>query len=164
MTFAAFRHHTSRDGFEVVFMDRHRFEGQTTGVADGRPWALRYAIEVDADWRTRRADVGGLVLERDGAGHWRVDGEPAPALDGCLDVDLEASAFTNAFPVARGATDAPAAWVRFGGEVERLEQTYRRSGARTYDYACPELGFRAELVYGADGVVLEYPQIASRVL
>jgi uncharacterized protein len=163
MTFAAFRHHTSRDGFEVVCIDGRRFRGQTTGVAGDRPWALRYAIELDDAWRTRRAEVGGVVLEADGAGHWRVDGDPAPALDGCLDVDLEASAFTNAFPVARGATDAPAAWVRFDLGVERLEQTYRRSGERTYAYFCPDLGFGAELVFGADGIVVEYPGIASRV-
>ena len=162
MTFAAFRHHTSRDGFEVVFIDGRRFEGQTTGVADGRPYALRYAIEVDDGWRTRRAQVGSVVVEGDGAGRWRVNGEPAPELDGCLDVDLEASAFTNAFPVARDATDAPAAWVRFDLDVVRLEQTYRRIGERTYDYRCPALDFRTEIVYGEDGVVVEYPGIATR--
>jgi uncharacterized protein len=161
MTFAAFRHHSSREGFEVVFIHGRRFEGQTTGIADGRPWALRYAIEVDEAWRTRRAEIAGLVLEGDGAGHWLVDGEPAPHLDGCLDVDLEASAFTNAFPVARGATDAPAAWVRFDLSVERLEQTYAPIGERTYDYASP--GFRSRLLFAEDGIVHEYPGIATRV-
>ena len=102
------------------------------------------------------------MLEGDGEGHWRVDGEPAAALDGCLDVDLEASAATNAFPVARGATDAPAAWVRFDLEVVRLEQTYARIGERTYDYDCPRFDFRVEIVYGEDGFVVEYPGIATR--
>lgn len=165
MTFAAFRHHSSRDGFEVVFIDGRRFEGQATGVADGRPYAIRYTIEVDDAWRTRRAEVAGagsVVLEGDGESHWRVNGEPAPEFDGCFDVDLEASAFTNAFPVARAATDAPAAWVRFDLDVVRLEQTYRPIDRTTYDYHCPALGFRAEIVYGEDGVVVEYPGIATR--
>ena len=164
MTFAAFKHHTAREGYEVVFVEPNRYEGQSTGVEEGQPFALRYAIEVDDAWRTRRAEVTGrhetVVLESDGEGHWRVNERSRPDLDGCVDVDLEGSAFTNAFPVARGATDAPAAWVRLDLSVERLEQTYARAGERTYDYESP--GFRSRIVFGADGIVVEYPGIATR--
>lgn len=167
MPSAAFRHHTSREGFEVVFATARRFEGQIAAVFEGRPYAIRYAIDLDEGSRTRRATVAGrdgtIVLEADGSGHWRLDGEPQRALDGCLDVDLEASAATNAFPVARGATDAPAAWVRFDLTVERLEQAYGRIDGRRYDYSCPRFGFRAEIVFGEDGLASEYPGIASRV-
>jgi hypothetical protein len=166
MPFAAFTHHTSRAGFEVVWTAERRFDGQIAAVFEGAPYALRYAIDLDDAWRTRRAEVHGrgrsVLLEADGEGRWRLDGAPVPALDGVLDVDLEASAVTNAFPVARGATDAPAAWVRFDLTVERLEQRYARTGERTYDYACPRFDFRAEIAYGEDGLVLEYPGIASR--
>ena len=167
MPSAAFRHHSSREGFEVVFVSDRRLEGQIAAVFERRPYALRYAIDLDADWRTRRATVTGrdrtIVLEGDGAGHWRLDGAPQPALDGCLDVDLEASAATNAFPVARGATDAPAAWVRFDLTVERLEQSYARIDGRRYAYTAPRFGFETEIVFGEDGFAVEYPGIASRV-
>jgi hypothetical protein len=168
MSFAAFRHHTARDGFEVVFIADRRFEGHTAAVEDGRAFAVRYAIELDDEWRTRRAEVTGqtgtVILEADGAGHWLVDGAPAPHLDGILDVDLESSALTNAFPVARGATDAPAVYVRaFDLQVIRIEQSYRRIGERTYDYVSPTFDFRCRLVYGEDGLVLEYPGLATRV-
>ena len=165
MTFAAFRHHTSRDGFEVVFIAERRFEGQITAVEDGRPYALRYAIDLDDAWRTRRRRSTATRERSCSRATARATGAstaPAAELDGCLDVDLEASAVTNAFPVARGATDAPAAWVRFDLSVERLEQTYARAGERTYDYVCPRFDFRAELVYGEDGLVVEYPGIATR--
>jgi hypothetical protein len=94
---------------------------------------------------------------------------------GCLDVDLEGSAFTNAFPVHRlglnvgEQADAPAAYVRANDlRVERLEQSYARlpdDGDRSrYDYASPAFDFRAELVYDRFGLVLDYPGIAVRVL
>jgi uncharacterized protein len=168
MSFAAFTHHTSRTGFEVVFLGDRRFEGHTSAVEEGRPFAVRYVIEVDERWHTRRAEVAGrpggaVLLEADGEGRWLVDGERAPRLDGCLDVDLEASAFTNAFPVARGATDAPAAWVRaFDLSVERLEQSYRQIAERRFDYHSPADDFHSELVFGEDGIVLDYPGIATR--
>lgn len=182
---AAFRHVDARDGFEVLFSrregDGYAFEGHSTAVEDGKAWSNRYAIAVRPDWATRSAHVAGLSaaganelsLESDGAGRWLIDGGPAPHLDGCLDVDLEASAFTNAFPVRRlelevgESAAAPTAWVRAVDlRVERLEQTYARlpdDGDRLrYDYAAPDLGFRCVLVYDESGLVLDYPGLAVR--
>jgi uncharacterized protein len=183
---AAWRHLDARVGFEVVFLHRepggYRLEGHATAVEDGVAWGVSYVLTADPGWQTSSAHVVGrselgtreVLLETDGAGGWRVDGRPAPLLDGCPDVDLEASAFTNAFPVNRlglevgQRADAPAAYVRAPGlEVERLEQSYARlpdDGPRTrYDYKSPSVDFRAELVYDEFGLVLDYPGIAVRV-
>jgi len=182
---AAWQHRDARDGYEVVFLEvtpaGYRFEGHTSAVEDGEPFAVRYAVVLDRRWRTRSARVCGrssagvheATLETGGTGRWLVNGELAPELDGCLDVDLESSSFTNAFPVHRlglavGAqAAAPAAYVRaLDLAVERLEQRYARlpdDGDRwRYDYESPGFGFRCELVYDAAGLVLDYPGIAVR--
>src|SRR5262249_55065875 len=143
---AAWRHQGARSGFEVVYFgthdDRRRIEGWVTAIEDGTTWAVEYIIETDAAWATRSAQIRGrsiegscsALLQADGAGPWLTNGEPAPRLDGCLDIDLEASAMTNALPVRRmalppaAAAAAPAAYVRAAGlAVERLEQTYLRA-------------------------------------
>jgi uncharacterized protein len=183
---AAWRHLDARQGFEVLFPreapDGYRFEGHATAVEEGVTWSVRYAIEVDAGWVTRTAHVVSrsatgdreLRIERDGSGEWRIDGKPAPELAGCEDLDLEASAFTNAFPVQRLAlevgehTDAPAAYVRAPNlRVARLEQHYARlpddGETRRYDYIAPAFEFRAVLVYDDAGLILDYPGIAVRV-
>jgi uncharacterized protein len=182
---AAWHHRSARSGFEVVYFDARsegcRIEGWTTAIEDGATWAVEYAIEVNTAWVTRGARIRGrsaggfcsTLLEADGAGHWLIDGEPAPHLDGCLDVDLEASAMTNALPVRRmglpvaAAAAAPAAYVRAVGlAVERLEQTYVRttdeSTGQRYDYTAPAFDFGARLVYDQSGLVLDYPGIAVR--
>jgi hypothetical protein len=184
---AAWRLHDAHVGFEVLFSgteaDGYRFEGHSAGVEEGKAWGIRYAVMLDPRWVTRSAHVVGrsalgaheVRIEADGRGGWRVDGEPAPHLDGCLDVDLEGSACTNAFPVNRLGLDvgrraeAPAAYVRaMDLRVERLEQSYVRlpdDGERSrYDYASPAFDFRAELVYDEFGLALDYPGIAVRVL
>jgi hypothetical protein len=183
---AAWRHLGAREGFEVVFPSDERgglrFDGHSTGVEDGQAWSVRYTIVLDADWRTRRARVVSrsamgtreLELARDGEEGWLVNRAPAPHIEGCLDVDLEASAFTNAFPVRRlglapgESAEAPAAYVRAPElRVERLDQSYRRlddDGARSrYDYASPQFEFEALLVYDEHGFVFDYPGIAVRV-
>ena len=183
---AAWRHLDASEGFEVLFPrsdgDGHRFAGHATAVEGAVTWSVRYEIRVDSDWVTREAHVWSrsvagereLRLEGDGHGAWTIDGRPAPELDGLLDVDLEASAFTNAFPVNRLGlgvgedAEAPAVYVRAPNlRVARLEQHYRRladDGARMrFDYVSPALDFRAILVYDESGLVLDYPGIAVRL-
>jgi uncharacterized protein len=176
--FAAWQHRGARDGFEVLFLRAGRAEGDTAAVEDGEAWSVRYDISLDAEWRTRGARISGraaggsrdLHLEADGDGHWRIDGRPAPHLDGCLDVDLESSAFTNALPVQRlelqvgERAHAPAAYVRARDlAVERLEQSYLRLDERRYRYSAPRFDFSCELVYDESGLVLDYPGLATRV-
>jgi hypothetical protein len=183
--FAAWRHRGARDGVEVVFFSRtpsgHRAEGTTAAVDGQDAWTVDYAIDFDRSWLCRRVRVGcrspsgrhGLTLESDGEGLWRIDGESAPRLDGCLDVDLESSALTNAFPVRRlvlavgEESDVPAAYVRANDlSVERLEQRYSRldddAGRQCFGYAAPGYEFQSRLVYDRAGLVLDYPGIAVR--
>jgi uncharacterized protein len=183
---AAWRHHDARIGFEVLFLrhqsDRHRLDGYVTAVEEGEPWGIRYTLLLDSNWATRSAHIIGrsalgqhdLRLESDRAGAWLVDGNPMPKLTGCLDVDLEASACTNAFPVHRlgldvgQSADPPAVYVRARDlTVERLEQSYTRlpnDGEHSrYDYVAPLFNFRSVLVYDENGLVLDYPGIAVRI-
>lgn len=183
--FAAWQHRDARAGFEVVFLHADgggfRVDGATTAVEDGEAWVVRYSIGFDAAWTARRARVEGrsaagpfeVTLAGDGAGAWEIDGAVAPALSGCLDVDLESSALTNAFPVRRlglavgREAEAPAVYVRAADlGVERLEQGYRRldddGDRQRYGYTAPRFGFACELVYDRYGLLLDYPGIATR--
>jgi hypothetical protein len=138
---AAWQHRDTRQGFEVAYFERagrgYDIHGCTTAVEDAQAWIISYAIRLDETWATRSVRITGRSasgirqarLESDGLGHWRADGEAASHLDGCLDVDLESSAMTNALPVHRmglraGArAPAPAAYVRaLDLSVGRLDQ------------------------------------------
>ena len=110
---AAWQHHEARLGFEVAYFewadDGYHIYGCTTAVEDGQSWVVSYAITLDETWTTRSARITGRSasgirkarLETDGLGRWCVDDTAAPHLDGCLDVDLESSAMTNALPIHR---------------------------------------------------------------
>ena len=182
---ACWQHRGARSGFEVAYFSawEHswRIDGTTAAIEDAQTWVVTYRIEVDAAWTTRRARITArtaagpreTLLESDGAGRWLVDGNPAPYLDGCMDVDLESSAMTNTLPVHRldlqpgVRADAPAAYVRaLTLAAERLDQVYGRisdeAPHRRYDYAAPAFGFTARLVYDESGLVVDYPSIALR--
>jgi len=183
---AAWQHEGGRAGFESMFAmrtrDGYRLVGATAAVEGGHVSSVQYDIVVDEAWCTTSARITGwsengpraVLLEADGSGGWRVDGHAAPQLDGCLDIDLEASACTNTLPVHRiglavgQGAEAPAAFVRaLDMSVARLEQRYERvtssRGAEEYDYSAPGFDFRARLVYDEAGLILQYPGIARRV-
>jgi uncharacterized protein len=173
---AAWRFVDAVDGFEVVHLAPGRLRGHTSAVEDGQPYAVRYEITLDDGWRTRSARVWSdtvagqreVTVASDGEGHWTVDGEPAPHLDGLVDVDLEASACTNTLPVHRLApatddvTPAPAVYVRaLDLSVVRLDQTYRRLDGHRFAYTS-DGDFSAVLTYDDAGLVVDYPGIARR--
>jgi uncharacterized protein len=144
-------------------------EVEETGLAA----RLRYAIECDAEWRTRSALIEGeaagspirFALAADGAGQWTRDGVPAPDLAGALDVDLGFTPATNTLPIRRlglaiGAS-APvrSAWLRFPElRLEPLEQVYVREAELIFRYRALVDGepFLARLDTDVFGRVMRY--------
>jgi hypothetical protein len=151
---------------------------------DGRPFRARYAVECDGGWAIRRARVEvleepGRVLEVrvDGRGRWTDAATGAvPALDGCVDIDIYPSPFTNTLPIRR-LTDAvvgrpvalDVAWVvlpELTIQPARQEYTLLERGAdrARWRFRGLDSEFVAELPVDHHGLVLDYPCIARRVL
>ncbi|HKV30479.1 MAG TPA: putative glycolipid-binding domain-containing protein [Candidatus Dormibacteraeota bacterium] len=144
------------------------FSGLILQAHEESPYVVRYAIEVDAGWRTRKVEVeiedGGqrrLSLTVDGAGNWSHEGHRLEQVAGCIDVDLEWSPSTNTLPIRRlglapgKSKTVTAAWVRFPSlDVERLEQSYECLAERRYRYRSGR--FTADLAVDVDGMVLQY--------
>lgn len=146
-------------------------------VRDGDVTArLRYEIETDGDWRTRRAVVDGeadarparFTFTADGHGAWTHDGVPAPALGGALDLDLGFTPLTNTLPIRRLAlrvgesAAVRTAWLRFPElRLELLAQTYTRDAAQVYRYDAMVDGdpFTARLETDEFGRVVRYEHL-----
>ena len=151
---------------------------------DGRPYRARYVVECDAGWKVTRARIEVIeqparVLEvrADGRGGWTDAATGAvPALDGCVDIDIYPSPFTNTLPMRRLANavvDRPVlldvAWVVLPElTIQPARQEYtllERSGAGSrWRFRSPDSDFTAELAADREGVVIDYPGIARRVL
>ena len=147
----------------------------------GWPFRLAYQLAWDESWRLRDARlvvtteraIRSLRLETDGKGHWR-DGEARalPELDGCIDIDIWPTPFTNTFPIRRQPMavggkrrEFVMAWVSAPElTVRPMRQGYTRLADRLYLFENLEgSGFRAELPVDEDGVVLDYQGVFRRI-
>ena len=146
------------------------------GDDEGAAYGLAYRIDCDAAWRVRRALVevaggGLLVLVSDGAGRWHDgDGQALALLDGCIDIDITATPFTNTLPIRRlGAALAQrrtieVAWVHVPElRVERAVQAYTRLDANRYRFESVGGDFEAELEVDDEGFVVRYPGLFRRL-
>lgn len=162
--------------------DSIRVEGHEIAVDGPRSWMVSFEVRLDATWRSQRADIvvveegqsRRVQLESDTEGQWYLDGVPAPALDGCRDIDIAATPFTNTFvirrleiPVGRIAK-VRAVWVGAPDlEVAAMDQTYRHlepaQGTDRYEYRseASEDGWLIEV--DEEGIATTYEGLARRL-
>ena len=156
------------------------------------PYRLDYELETRADFVTTRLHVVSrgegwrreLDLRRDERGAWSIDatvegavdlpppgGDPS-ILEGALDCDLGLSPVTNTMPILRhgllhsgGPIVFAMAWVAVPDLSVRLDrQRYRHVRSHVVRFEAVDGTFAAEITLDADGVVVDYPGIARRLV
>ncbi|MDH0863303.1 putative glycolipid-binding domain-containing protein [Mitsuaria sp. GD03876] len=162
-------------------------DGQADGVViavdpDAGPFRLCYRLKWDAQWRLRGAglslavDDGGpprsLHLKTDGEGHWQDErGQPLRELDGCLDIDIWPTPFTNSLPIRRAPLkvgerrEFRMAWIDGTTLAVRAQaQAYTRLDDRLYRFESLDgSGFQAELPVDDERLVIDYPGLFKRL-
>ena len=144
------------------------------------PFRLTYRLNWDDSWQLRAAELmltterstDSLTLETDGQGHWRDgDGRSIAELDGCRDIDIWPTPFTNTFPIHREPMAVGErrqflmAWV-FAPDltVHPQPQAYTRLSERLYLFENLDgSGFQAELAVDEEEIVVDYPDLFRRV-
>lgn len=167
-------------GFETAWIelrgDALRAHGRAVGTAP-EPYWISYALDTSDGFVTRRLLVEAatahgtrvLDLRHDGEGHWTMNGDRIPQVDGALDCDLGLCPLTNTMPVLRhglqrepGEREFLMAWVSVPGlDVQPSRQTYTHLRPGLLRFASGD--FRSDLEFDEDGCVVDYPGLARRL-
>ncbi|HEU4387801.1 MAG TPA: putative glycolipid-binding domain-containing protein [Blastocatellia bacterium] len=143
---------------------------------------LRYRVRCDTSWRVNKVQVTRLdgsdyelVLNSDGSGHWTdKKGDRLNSLDGCLDIDIYYSPFTNTIAIRRlalkqgGSAETKVAFIGVPDlTVTGVQQRYTflktTPEGSLYRYEGLSSGFSTELPVDHDGLVIQYPKFFRRV-
>ncbi len=148
--------------------DGWRLDASLSGPSRDGPTG-EVEVEVDAAWRTRRAEVTHAGVRRtvtsDGNGRWWCHGEPAEELAGAVDVAVEATPLTDTLPIRRllvaGITvgeEVPVTVVSLAvpdATVALVHRTYAASGPGRWRSRSPD-GSSVEVTVDGDGLVEEH--------
>jgi hypothetical protein len=155
-----------------------RASSVVVGNRGGRSYGVFYRIDCAADWTVlsfsiETTDGRGLSLIADGAGHWHTEGgRHLAAFDGCVDIDLAGTPFTNTLPIRRlaltpasGMASLAMLYVPFDTfEPRRDDQRYTCiTPQKLYRYEARDRSFAADLPVDEDGLVLDYPTLFRRL-
>ncbi|CAN0625719.1 KY49.ctg7180000000025_quiver, whole genome shotgun sequence [Burkholderia multivorans] len=169
------------DGIEHLTFERGKdgivVESVVVGQRYGKHYGLAYRVVCDLRWHPTYAVLkvmggGTLELHGDGEGHWRDGaGRPLPEIDGCIDIDIAATPFTNTLPIrrlglARGERQ-PIDVVYVSTPdlaVSRVRQAYACiEPDRRYRYEGIFRDFTAEMEIDEDGLVVDYETLFRRL-
>jgi hypothetical protein len=169
-------------GMEHLLLSERSADSIVLAIDDAQgPFRLAYRLGWDEGGCLRDAELSvalgqefrTLSLRTDGCGNWRGgDGKPMADLDGCLDIDIWPTPFTNSFPIRRAnlavgeRREFRMAWISAPDlTVKAQPQAYTRLANRRYLFENLDgSGFRAELPVDDDGIVLDYPDLFRCVL
>ncbi|NIG56158.1 putative glycolipid-binding domain-containing protein [Chitinophaga sp. Cy-1792] len=152
--------------------------GHIAGVIRDLPFSISYEIEITNDWRieafTIRAegtDKRELKLQSNLQGEWYDrEGNQISAFNGCLDIDISLTPFTNSLPIKRLSHlkigDSEVISVIYillpEFELHKMQQRYTRMNEDSWLYENLESGFTAQLYFDEDGIMNDYPGYLQR--
>jgi uncharacterized protein len=151
-------------------------EGIVAGTTESEAFGLTYRLAIDGNWLVRDAQLRtmsgqSLHLAIDDEGAWRVNGRARPDLQDCVDIDIEASPFTNTLPIRRLAlTQGEGAAIRLvyvrvpslNAEPGRQRYTALEAGS-LYRFESLDSGFTADLPVDEQGFIADYPGLFKRL-
>lgn len=162
-------------GHELLSLGHESGGWTADGVVRGTSatdWGVHYVVRVDDQWRLRQfmlfrdLDEPDLWLGVNPAGQWgEINGAHRPELDGCIDLDLACTPFTDSLPIKRLLLDVgDAADVRVAAvdpetlEVRPAVRRYQRVAAASW------IVDGVELDVDEHGLVLDHPGRFRRLL
>lgn len=143
------------------------------------PFKMDYEIELDQDWVIRSFLIRSslynmdqtLSLKHDGYGKWFGEGKEWKNLEGCLDIDISVSPFTNTLPVNRLRPSVAESCkinvvyidlAKF--RISKEQQLYKRMDKNTYRFTNDSGDFTADIRMDDNGLVVHYPGLFDRIL
>ncbi len=159
-------------------------DGMILRVKESKPFRVHYRIRCDVEWRVREVHVNllgdagqNIKLNADGEGRWTDgSGNHILSLDGCFEVDISVTPFTNTLAIRRmrlkpgEACDLVAAYISIPEmEVKPSRQRYTcletglEGGIYRYEDEGLFQGFTADLPVDSGGLVADYPALFRRV-
>lgn len=167
---------------EIFSLENHHSQkiagGIVRGLINDRSFEMKYQLVLDATWKVKSlkiqmlcAPFNFLTLSVDKYARWfNFNKEHLHDLDGCIDVDISVTPFTNSLPLKRLEAQyaipqqLKVVYIKIPElEVSLVNQRYTKISENSYQYQNPVSGFNAKLTIDEHGLVLCYDQLFKAI-
>ena len=147
------------------------------GGYDGKIYHVEYQIRTNENWETIFVEIKSqhsnirdyFIFESDAKGNWALNGKPEDQFQGCIDVDIPVTPFTNTLPIKRlnmQKSEVSEIYVLYIDLLERkitpVRQKYIRLADTRYHYENIPNDFEANIEVDEFGFVVDYPSLFTR--
>ena len=141
-------------------------------------YKVDYQIIINQFWATTffeiktRLDnsVQHISFQSDGKGNWSTDGKPQEKFDGCIDIDISLTPFTNTLLVNRlNLSEGEDKLITvlyidiLDGQITPVSQRYTRLSRKKYKYQNVPNDFESVISVDESGLVEDYPDLFKRI-
>lgn len=147
------------------------------GYYEGKICKTEYFIKTNENWEVIFFKINSrhsnqdqeIILEGDGKGNWTSNGEKADEFNGCIDIDIPLTPFTNTLPIRRlNLSPGGTGEIRviycdlLEQQVKPVRQRYTCLSNTQYHYENVPNDFEATIRVDDLGLVVDYPQLFVR--
>jgi len=150
----------------------NEINGVINGVFEARPYHVEYFIKTNPGWETIAFEIKSRIADKtfdlhfqsDGKGRWTTGNKPEEAFNGCIDIDISLTAFTNTLPIKRlrlakkERRRIPVLYIDvLEQQTRRIDQLYTKLSDTVYKYENVSNNFKSIITVDDAGLVVAYP-------
>lgn len=147
------------------------------GSYEKKIYRVEYHIKTNPNWQAISVEINArhsdqiqrIKYEGDGNGNWKSDGKALTQFDGCIDVDIPLTPFTNTLPIRRlnlalnQTHEIQVVYLDLlAQKITPVRQQYTRISDLEYHYENIPNDFEANIQVDELGLVVNYPQLFVR--
>lgn len=147
------------------------------GYYEEKIYRVNYRIQTNSNWETIFLEINSqhsdqvqlLKLESDGRGNWMRNGKKTDQFQGCIDVDIPLTPFTNTLPIRRlklRQNEVQEIQVIYcdllNQTIKPVRQKYTCLSETEYHYENVPNDFEATIQVDKSGLVIDYPALFLR--
>ena len=147
------------------------------GHYEEKIYKVEYHIQTNARWETTYFNIISrhsnqtqtISYHSDGKGNWTNAGKPLEPFNGCIDIDIRLTPFTNTLPIRRlqlqhGETREIQVlyFDLLEAQITPVRQQYTCLSATEYHYENIPNDFEANIQVDGSGFVMDYPSLFVR--
>jgi hypothetical protein len=147
------------------------------GCYEGKIYSVQYRIKTNQNWETVLVEMSSRVnnqtqlirFEGDGKGNWMSNGNKIDQFNGCIDVDISLTPFTNTLPINRLSLNQNESqeiqaiyFDLLELQINSVRQRYTCLSKTEYHYENVPNDFEAIIQVDESGLVVDYPLLFVR--